>query len=144
LVAHHLRGLTAEALTLAVPLDADRPGGDVLPDSLRRAEGRSATSDHVHTERLLAASTARGGAPALATATADGFVSALAESGIELGIDQAAAVRGVLTSGAQVESLVGPAGTGKSLVRYVTGSRRCLRAQVAYGRSQQYSALAST
>ena len=40
----------------------------------------------------------------------------LRESGIELGVDQAAAVRGVLTSGARVESLVGPAGTGKSFV----------------------------
>jgi hypothetical protein len=38
------------------------------------------------------------------------------ESGIELGVDQAAAVRGVLSSGASVESLVGPAGTGKSFV----------------------------
>jgi AAA domain-containing protein len=40
----------------------------------------------------------------------------LSESGIELSADQAAAVRGVLTSGASVESLVGPAGTGKSFV----------------------------
>ena len=44
------------------------------------------------------------------------FVAELAESGIELGADQAAAVRGVLTSGARIESLVGPAGTGKSFV----------------------------
>ena len=50
--------------------------------------------------------------PELATAFLDG----LGESGIELGVDQAAAVRGVLTSGANVETLVGPAGTGKSFV----------------------------
>ena len=35
---------------------------------------------------------------------------------MELGVDQAVAVRGVLTSGARVETLVGPAGTGKSFV----------------------------
>ena len=46
----------------------------------------------------------------------DAFLAALAEDGIELGADQAAAVRGVLSSGACVESLVGPAGTGKSFV----------------------------
>ena len=35
---------------------------------------------------------------------------------MELGADQAAALRGILTSGANVQSLVGPAGTGKSFV----------------------------
>src|SRR5205823_6450923 len=44
------------------------------------------------------------------------FVDELAATGIELGVDQAAAVTGVLTSGARIESLVGPAGTGKSFV----------------------------
>ncbi len=44
------------------------------------------------------------------------YLNGLGETGIELGADQAAAVRGVLTSGATVESLVGPAGTGKSFV----------------------------
>ncbi|WP_156515785.1 ATP-dependent DNA helicase, partial [Amycolatopsis regifaucium] len=75
-----------------------------------------ATPEHVHTERALAAATARGGAPALDVSDVDGFVSALADAGMVLGADQAAAVRGVLTSGAAVESLVGPAGTGKSFV----------------------------
>ena len=46
----------------------------------------------------------------------DRFLAGLRTSGIELGVDQAAAVHGVLTSGARVECLVGPAGTGKSFV----------------------------
>jgi ATP-dependent exoDNAse (exonuclease V) alpha subunit len=75
-----------------------------------------ATREHIHTERLLQAGTARTGAPALSADAAQRFISALAESGIELGQDQAAAVLGVLTSGNAVESLVGPAGTGKSFV----------------------------
>jgi AAA domain len=121
-----LAGLTKQALELAVPLDADRPGDAHLPDELRLADGRSAyeppggrlyaTPEHVHTERVLRAAAGTGGAPALSTSDAAGFIAALAESGIELGGDQAAAVRGVLTSGAAVESLVGPAGTGKSFV----------------------------
>jgi hypothetical protein len=75
-----------------------------------------ATPEHIHTERLLVEAAARGGAPALSTAALDAFLAALAADGIELGADQAAAVRGVLGSGACLESLVGPAGTGKSFV----------------------------
>ncbi|TNC20898.1 MobF family relaxase [Amycolatopsis alkalitolerans] len=125
-VARLLDTLTAEGLKLATPLDAERPGEQQLPTGLRVANGRSAyeapggrlyaTPDHVHTERALVTSTARGGAPALEGTAAAGFVEALADAGVVLGADQAAAVRGVLSSGAAVESLVGPAGTGKSFV----------------------------
>ncbi|MEC3976245.1 MobF family relaxase [Amycolatopsis sp. H20-H5] len=125
-LARLLDGLTQEGLKLATPLDAERPGTDQLPDDLKLANGESAyqgpgrrlyaTPEHIHTERTLVASTARGGAPTLTSTAVDGFVAALAESGIELGADQAAAARGVLCSGASVESLVGPAGTGKSFV----------------------------
>jgi AAA domain-containing protein/TrwC relaxase len=125
-IADLLTGLTRQAIDLAVPLDADRPGEDSLPPELRLAGGRSAyetpgarlyaTPEHVHTERILATVAARGGAPALDQAAANAFVASLAEAGIELGADQAAAVRGVLTSGAALETLVGPAGTGKSFV----------------------------
>jgi hypothetical protein len=118
--------LTRKALTLAVPLDADRPAVDALPAELRLSDGRSAydapgarlyaTPGHVHSERLLTTAGARGGAPALDMAAAAGFVGALTESGVDLGADQAAAVRGILTSGAAVETLIGPAGTGKSFV----------------------------
>jgi conjugative relaxase-like TrwC/TraI family protein len=125
-VAQLLDDLTAEGLKLAVRLDRDRPGASGLPDALRLANGGSvyerpgarsyATPDHIHSERLLAASTAERGAPVVESAAAQRFIAGLAETGIELGADQAAAVRGVLTSGAEVESLVGPAGTGKSFV----------------------------
>jgi hypothetical protein len=120
-----LEGLTRDALTLAVPLDADRPGDSALPDELRLANGQSAydapgrrlfaTPQHIHTERLLSAATART-APALTRRQAGACVDSLAKMGVELGADQAAAVRGVLSSGAGVETLVGPAGTGKSFV----------------------------
>ena len=79
-VAQVLDGLTVEALSLAVPLDADRPGDAVLPEELRLADGRSAydrpgarlyaTPAHIHTERLLQVSAARGGAPALDSSAA--------------------------------------------------------------------------
>src|SRR6185437_7375040 len=75
-----------------------------------------ATEEHVHLEQDLVAATAVGGAVALPHPVAARFLDGLRTSGVELGVDQAAAVHGVLTSGARVESLVGPAGTGKSFV----------------------------
>ncbi|MGH3460719.1 MAG: MobF family relaxase, partial [Kribbellaceae bacterium] len=122
-----LDGLTDRALELAVLLDAARPGDAALPDELRLANGSSAyqspggqlyaTPAHLRTERLLSeAAAAERDAPALPRMVVDVFTAELAEQGVELGVDQAAAVRGVLTSGARVETLVGPAGTGKSFV----------------------------
>ncbi|GAA3249529.1 hypothetical protein GCM10017691_60660 [Pseudonocardia petroleophila] len=118
--------LTDDALAQAVPLDAARPGAESLPDVLRRENGEStyqahgaqlySTPEHVRTERVLAAARIPGGAAALRPEVAKQFLEDLRESGLELGVDQAAAVRGVLTSGAHIESLVGPAGTGKSFV----------------------------
>jgi conjugative relaxase-like TrwC/TraI family protein len=125
-IAALLDHLTAEGLKLATPLIPDRPGTHALPDELRLSDGRSvydapgaklyATSEHVHSERMLAAGTSRRDAPTLTPEAVTAFLAGLGERGIELGADQAAAVRGVLTSGASVESLVGPAGTGKSFV----------------------------
>ncbi|MQA63401.1 MAG: relaxase domain-containing protein [Actinophytocola sp.] len=120
-------GLTDQALALAVPLDAARPGEAALPDALRLANGEStyqapagrvyATPEHVRSERTLAAAaTAARTAPALTGDRVRRFVGQLRELGIELGADQQAAVTGVLSSGADVESLVGPAGAGKSFV----------------------------
>lgn len=120
-------GLADQALALAVPLDAARPAEAALPDSLRLANGESAyqgpgrrryaTPDHVRSERVLAAAatTART-APALNGEQVRQFVGQMRELGLQLGADQQAAVTGVLTSGADVESLVGPAGAGKSFV----------------------------
>ncbi|MCO1659203.1 relaxase domain-containing protein [Pseudonocardia sp. S2-4] len=121
-----IEGLTDEALRQVTGLDAPHPGEDVLPDDMRLANGESALQApggklyaahaHIHTERVLVAATAEHEAAALPPEAAQRFVDELGESGIELGVDQAAAVRGVLTSGARVECLVGPAGTGKSFV----------------------------
>jgi conjugative relaxase-like TrwC/TraI family protein len=125
-IATLLDGLTADGLRLAVPVDAARPGADALPVELRLADGSSAyeapgrrlfaTPEHVQTERVLAAATANRDAHALPEAVAQRFLAALNNSGLQLGAEQAAAVQGVLTSGMQIESLVGPAGTGKSFV----------------------------
>jgi conjugative relaxase-like TrwC/TraI family protein len=125
-VAALVDGLTAQALTLVQSLDATTPWAEAIPDSHRLANGKSsweapggaryATAEHIHTERVLVEAAARRGAPALSPATVDTFLAALAAEGIKLGTDQAAAVRGMLGSGACVESLVGPAGTGKSFV----------------------------
>ncbi|HEY9473793.1 MAG TPA: MobF family relaxase, partial [Mycobacteriales bacterium] len=120
-------GLTAEAIaTRAVPLTADGPAAESVPDDLRLADGRSAydrpggrlyaTAEHISSEHALRAVTVQRGAPAVDQQAATRFIAELTASGIELGADQAAAVRGVLTSGARVETLVGPAGTGKSFV----------------------------
>jgi conjugative relaxase-like TrwC/TraI family protein len=125
-IAELLNQLAAQALELAVPLDAERPAERVLPDELRLENGRSAyeapgarlyaTPEHIHTERLLAQTNGRRDAPAVDHAAAQLVLDYLRDAGLELGADQAAAVHGMLTSGAAVESLVGPAGTGKSFV----------------------------
>ena len=122
-----LDSLKDEAMKLVVPLDAARPGDDVLPAEFRLADGSSAfdapagkryaTPEHLDIERLLRVATAKRDAlVALSPDAAHRFTQSLARQGIELGADQAAAVTGILTSGARVESLVGPAGTGKSFV----------------------------
>ncbi len=125
-VARLLDGLTAEGLKMAVALDAVKPGDELLPAEFRLADGSSAfdapgvaryaTPEHLHTERLLVAATLTRDARAAATDAAATYLDGLREGDIRLGADQAAAIAGVLTSGARVESLVGPAGTGKSFV----------------------------
>jgi hypothetical protein len=121
-----LDGLAAKGLSRAVALDAERPGASQLPASLRLANGDSsyrapgratyATPGHLNAEaRLARAGYARGRALMPSQFAAD-FVERLARQGLELGADQAAAVRGILCSGAKVEALIGPAGTGKSRV----------------------------
>jgi conjugative relaxase-like TrwC/TraI family protein len=122
-----IRGLTRQAIDRhCVTLTPDGPGSDTLPDELRLANGASAyqrpgerlyaTHQHVRSERALRAATIDRTAARVTPELAAAFLNELGESGIELGVDQAAAVRGVLTSGAGVETLVGPAGTGKSFV----------------------------
>ncbi|WP_296153882.1 MULTISPECIES: AAA family ATPase [unclassified Pseudonocardia] len=110
----------------ATPLDATRAADESLPAELRLANGDSvyqqpgaqlfATPDQVHTERFLVAATTDRTATTVPRAHARQFLAELTAAGITLGPDQTAAVHGVLTSGARIETLVGPAGTGKSFV----------------------------
>ena len=122
-----IRGLVSEAIERhAVSLTADAPAAQTLPPELCLADGCSAyerpgghlfaTEEHLRSERALRAAAVERTAVAVPAELVTAFLNGLAESGIELGVDQAAAVRGVLTSAASVESLVGPAGTGKSFV----------------------------
>lgn len=109
----HAREVTAPELT-------------ALPPELTLADGRSAyeppsgpryaTHGHLRAERALQESAVRRGAPALSTEATHRYLDQLSSEGLELGADQRQAVAGVLTSGAKVESLIGPAGTGKSVV----------------------------
>jgi conjugative relaxase-like TrwC/TraI family protein len=125
-IAELLDRLTNAGLSLVTCLEPIRPGDEVLPEAFRLASGRSAfeapgrrryaTPEHLHTERLLVAATTRRDAPAATTDATGALVKQLATAGMTLGPDQAAALRGVLTSGVRVETLVGPAGTGKSFV----------------------------
>lgn len=120
-----LEALTERTLLGALPVD---PEEDVrgLPGDLTLADGRSVyrppagprytTEGTVAAERLLRAAAVERGAVALTAEQGDRVVQRFAESGFELGADQAAAVRGVLTSGAKCEVLSSAPGTGKSFV----------------------------
>jgi conjugative relaxase-like TrwC/TraI family protein len=126
-VARLLDRLTERGLAMAKQVDTKNRGqaGD-LPGELVRRDGLSAyeapgaaryvTPDHLKAERKLASAGYARGAVAMTTGDVDSFVKQLTAAGFALGADQAAAVRGVLSSGAKVETLVGPAGTGKSRV----------------------------
>jgi conjugative relaxase-like TrwC/TraI family protein len=94
------------------------------PAELRLANGqlafvqpgieRWAAPDQIAAEGVLRAAAVERGAAAVSVEQVDVVLARFAESGIELGPDQARAVRGVLTSGAWVEVISAAAGTGKS------------------------------
>jgi hypothetical protein len=121
-----LRKVTMDALASdpVLRLRADGPGEESVPAELRTANGRSsfiqpesdlfATKEHVRSERALQAAAVERGAAAMSPELAEFFTTELAELGFELGVDQRAAVQGVLTDGAKLSALVGPAGSGKS------------------------------
>ncbi|NMH79813.1 ATP-dependent DNA helicase [Pseudonocardia xinjiangensis] len=77
---------------------------------------RYATDEQLLGERELRAAAVRRGAPAWTTEQADDLLARFSRSGRTLGADQEAALRGILTSGAAVELLMAPAGTGKSFL----------------------------
>jgi conjugative relaxase-like TrwC/TraI family protein len=118
-----LQELADKALADAVVV-VETEAGDGLPAEFRLNNGlsvyqrpgsaRYATPGQVAEERLNARAAVRTGAAKLTKEQADQAVGRFAAAGYVLGADQAAAVRGVLTSGACVEVLASPAGTGKS------------------------------
>lgn len=75
-----------------------------------------ATPGQIAAERELRVAAIGRGAFAFTATDATAVVQQYVAAGCELGADQAAAVRGVMTSGARIETLSAAAGTGKSFV----------------------------
>jgi hypothetical protein len=115
--------LTDLALSEAIPTRPEETAED-LPAVFRVADGRSAyqapgaakytAPGQVTAERILRENAVRTGAPAISLDAANAAIARYAENEHELGADQAAALRGVCTSGAYVEVLAAAAGAGKS------------------------------
>jgi conjugative relaxase-like TrwC/TraI family protein len=118
-----LEGLADKALADAVVVVATEDA-DGLPADFRLANGLSAyqrpgsakftTPDQLTAERINERAAVRTGAAKLTAEQAAAAVDRFAAAGFRLGVDQDVAVRGVLTSGAHVETLTAAAGTGKS------------------------------
>jgi hypothetical protein len=118
-----LEGLADQALAEAVRLSPETDDSG-LPSELRRADGASvyanprpvqyAARDSLAGEAALREAAILRGAPVLTPAAVNTALSQYAAAGMALGADQAAAVRGIATSGAMVEVLAAPAGTGKT------------------------------
>lgn len=125
MVRELLEELTQQTLGRAVPARTGVDASDA-PAELKLADGRSvyeapgartySTEDAVVGERLLRQAAVTRGGPTLTRDQAQAVVDRYAESHRELGADQRAALVGVLTSGAMLETLCAPAGTGKSFV----------------------------
>jgi hypothetical protein len=120
-----LEGLTDAALDLAERLTPE-PDITDAPGELLLANGRSvferpgsaryASTGQLAADNALRAAAVVRGAATFTADQAQDVLDKFAESGRRLGVDQAAALRGVLTSGAQVEVLCAAPGTGKSFV----------------------------
>jgi conjugative relaxase-like TrwC/TraI family protein len=81
----------------------------------RPGSARYATVGQIAEERVTEQAAVRTGAAKLTDAQADAFIRRYNEAADEpLGADKEAAIRGVLTSGAYVETISAAAGTGKS------------------------------
>ncbi len=120
-----LDSLTDEALK-AAPRISPVPDTAGLPESAFLANGQSAlarpnvakfSSDRtLVTDHVLRRAASGMGAAAMTREQADELVARFAASGKKLGADQAAALKGITTSGAKVESVSAAAGTGKSFL----------------------------
>jgi hypothetical protein len=126
------------------------PRTEHLPASARLADGSSvfarpgqvryATRGTLVAETALREAAVERGARRLTAEQARAAVDHYARNGTPLGADQAAAVAGVLTSGARLEVLSAPAGTGKSFT--VGAIARGWRTADADGRSGRVIGLA--
>jgi conjugative relaxase-like TrwC/TraI family protein len=150
-----LSGMADEAIDRhAVSLTTEVAGHTSLPDELRLADGSCAyerpgghlfaTDEHLRSERALRSAAWDRSAATLSGAQVTSYLNGLGETGIELGADQVGAVRGILTSGSSVESLVGPAGTGKSFVLGVVGHAWSDPAHWPGGRPREVIGLAAS
>ncbi len=118
-----LEGLADRALGVAVRLSPEPADAD-LPAELRRADGASvfanprpvqyATRESLAGEQALREAAVLRGAPVLSARAVEEVLGEYADAGTPLGADQAAALRGIATSGARLEVLAAPAGTGKT------------------------------
>lgn len=120
-----LEQLTDRALGQAVRItpEADlsvRPAEFLLADGgdafARPWSERFSAPGQLQAERVLRAAAADQGFEKVGVGEVDALLRRYADNGFTLGADQAAAVRGVLTSGAGVEVLTAAAGTGKTVV----------------------------
>lgn len=120
-----LDGLTDVALEQATAVTAkddttNMPAAELLANGqspYTSPTGALYTTEGQYTaEHAIRAAAVVRGAATLPAEVAGRLVARYAESGVRLGADQEAALRGVLTSGAQVEVLLAAAGTGKSFV----------------------------
>jgi conjugative relaxase-like TrwC/TraI family protein len=111
----------AEVVRLSPAVDlSDRPAEHLLADGgdvyARPGSASYAAPWQVLAERKLRDAAVERGAERVDDRVVDELLARYAEHGVELGHDQAAAVRGVLTSGALVEIVSAPAGSGKTVI----------------------------
>lgn len=118
-----IEGLTAEIMSEVVAL-GPKEDASHLPDELKLDNGESsfarpgaqtyAAPGHIAAERALREAAVERGAVTFSADEANAALAGLAARGVELADDQAGIVRGMMTSGARIEVLSAPAGTGKS------------------------------
>lgn len=98
----------------------DRPDEHLLADGgdvfARPGSVKFSAPGQMPAEQVLREAAVERGAMQAPAALAAAIRARYAEQGVVLGDDQAAALTGILTSGARVEVLAAPAGTGKTVV----------------------------
>lgn len=107
-----VRRITGHAPVSSVPADmrlANGASGYQRPGGVRYAD-----ASHVASEYALRESAVVRGRLAADSGKVAAQLARIEQTAGKLGVDQAAAVRGIATSGAAVSVLVGPAGAGKS------------------------------